>query len=50
MKAGNEKCMNERIEVTAYILWQTWKVRNAWQFQKKERDPAKIINKAVQEW
>lgn len=50
MKAKNENCMEERIEVTAYILWQTWKARNDWQFQREEGDAAVIIEKVAQEW
>lgn len=42
--------MNKRMELSVFIFWQLWKVRNAWQFNKELWEPKLIINKAVREW
>ncbi|XP_027118501.1 uncharacterized protein [Coffea arabica] len=40
----------ERINLTANILWQIWKVRNRTHFEQKKGEAREIIGKAQQEW
>lgn len=48
-KAGNMGSMKDKIEVTAYIIWNLWKARNAWHFYRTEVAAWDIVNKAVHE-
>lgn len=50
IKAGSDPRLEEKIELTAYILWQTWKARNGRIFQQVEYDPREIECKVVSEW
>ncbi|XP_071914135.1 uncharacterized protein [Coffea arabica] len=40
----------DQVNVTINILWQIWKARNEREFNQKEREPHKIIEKALKEW
>ena len=37
-------------DLTINILWQIWKARNNREFNHKEKEPFKIIEKALKEW
>lgn len=50
MKAGRDQRLEERIELTAYIFWQTWKARNRSIFQQVKCDPRGTVSKAGSEW
>lgn len=50
MKAGRDPSLEERIELSAYILWQTWKARNRRIFQQVDLDPREIVCTAISEW
>ncbi|XP_027072055.1 uncharacterized protein [Coffea arabica] len=39
-----------QVNVTINILWQIWKARNEREFNQKEREPHKAIEKAQKEW
>ncbi|XP_027166037.1 uncharacterized protein LOC113766004 [Coffea eugenioides] len=41
---------NKHISLTANILWQIWKGRNAKEFNAKQYPPLRIIQKAQEEW
>lgn len=49
-KAGKNRMMLERMEITDYICWNMWKARNAWLFNGVKWEPWEIVNKALQEW
>ncbi|XP_027122249.1 uncharacterized protein [Coffea arabica] len=40
----------EQINLTVNILWQIWKGRNEREFNQKDKEPHKIIEKASMEW
>lgn len=48
-QVGNKNCMRERVEITSYTFWHIWKVRNEWQFNRKECDPRELSNNAINE-
>ncbi|XP_027121672.1 uncharacterized protein [Coffea arabica] len=39
-----------RISLSVNILWQIWKARNEMEFNGKEKQPSKIVQRAHQEW
>ena len=40
----------DQVNLTINILWQIWKARNNREFNHKEKEPFKIIEKALKEW
>ncbi|KAL3530139.1 hypothetical protein ACH5RR_009461 [Cinchona calisaya] len=40
----------KHIVLTVSILWQIWKVRNDWCFNRKRKEERLVINKALDEW
>lgn len=49
-KAGNEKGLLERQELTAFIQWQMWKAINALYFYRENWAEEEIIKRACPEW
>lgn len=47
---GRNGAMDERHELTAYIMWQTWKARNCWLYNSECWTELDIIQKAWDEW
>ncbi|XP_027118787.1 uncharacterized protein [Coffea arabica] len=41
---------NDHLSLTANILWHIWKSRNAREFDDKQRQPWKTVQKAQEEW
>lgn len=48
--AINRKDMSDRIELSAYIMWQIWKNRNNWIFNSEKLIEIEVVNKAWAEW
>lgn len=48
MKQDN--AIQDRQELTTYILWQTWKARNAYLFNGGRKTEREIVQLAWQEW
>lgn len=42
--------LDERQELTAYIMWHMWKARNQWQFNSELWPEPEIIQRAWKEW
>lgn len=49
-KAEKAQELQNRQEITAYIMWQIWKARNALIFGAENRTERDIIRKASEEW
>lgn len=49
-KAGNGKDLQERQEVTTFILWHMWKARNALYFCGENWEERVLIAQACEEW
>ncbi|XP_027067757.1 uncharacterized protein [Coffea arabica] len=50
IEAQQERGEVDQVNLTINILWQIWKSRNEREFNQKEREPHKIIQKAMKEW
>ena len=50
MEAQEERGGEDQVNLTINILWQIWKARNEREFEHKEKEPHKVIQKAVKEW
>lgn len=50
IKARNGHCLQERMEMSAFIFWHLWKARNDWHFNRVGSDPKVLIDRAVLEW
>lgn len=48
--ANQAEQIQERMELTVYILWYIWKARCAWYFENHKWDAEEIIQKALAEW
>lgn len=42
--------VQERTEITVYLLWHIWKARCAWQFEGYRWEAREIVQKAMLEW
>lgn len=47
---GKNGDMEERQELTAYLMWQTWKGRNSWLYNSERWLENEIIQKVWNEW
>nr|XP_027083655.1 uncharacterized protein LOC113705952 [Coffea arabica] len=50
MEAQEERGGEDQVNLTINILWQIWKARNERKFEYKEKEPHKVIQKAVKGW
>ena len=50
MEAQQDRGREDQVNLTINILWQIWKARNDREFNYKEREPHKIIQRAMKEW
>ncbi|XP_027068582.1 uncharacterized protein [Coffea arabica] len=50
IQARSRKEGKQHIALTANILWQLWKDRNELEFEGKEKDGIKVVQKASNEW
>ena len=50
MEAEKRTEGQSHIELTTYVLWQIWKVRNEWQPISKHKHPMKIVQKEQEDW
>lgn len=42
--------VQERTEITVYLLWYIWKARCAWQFEGHRWETREIVQKSMLEW
>lgn len=49
-EAQQDRGREDQVNLTINILWQIWKARNDREFNHKEREPHKIIQRAMKEW
>ncbi|XP_071903090.1 uncharacterized protein [Coffea arabica] len=50
MEAQEERGGEDHANLTINILWQIWKARNEREFECKEKEPHRVIQKAVKGW
>ncbi|XP_027169410.1 uncharacterized protein LOC113769135 [Coffea eugenioides] len=50
IEAQEDRGGEYQVNLTINILWQVWKARNEWEFNHKDKEPHKIIQKAMAEW
>lgn len=48
--AAQGQKVQERIELTVYLLWYIWKARCVWQFEDHKWEAWEIVHRAVSEW
>lgn len=44
------RATDDQINLTSNVLWQIWKARNDREFNQKDKEPHRIIEKAQMEW
>lgn len=44
--AKNRNEMNDRLELSAYIMWQIWKCRNHWIFKNEKVPEMEVVKRA----
>lgn len=49
-EAGNNRDLDEKQELTAFLIWQMWKARNNWSFKAEQWSELEIVQKALGEW
>ncbi|XP_071938995.1 uncharacterized protein [Coffea arabica] len=49
-EAQGSRGVEDQVNLTINILWQIWKARNDREFNHKEKEHSKVIEKALKEW
>ncbi|WP_157056330.1 hypothetical protein, partial [Candidatus Burkholderia verschuerenii] len=49
-KMGQQNMIQDRQDLTVYILWQIWRNRNEWCFSETRRHEKEVVQRAWEEW